>query len=75
MINDSLLTPTISPGLSSSGSTRPGTGKKIVYLLEVFTTTHFLIFFTPLVPSSSSIALSSISKTSMIFETKYGSFF
>ena len=39
-IYESLLTPTSSPGLSSDESTSPGTGKKMVFLVLVLTTTH-----------------------------------
>lgn len=37
---ESLLTPTSSPGLSSEESTNPGTGRKMVFLVLVLTTTH-----------------------------------
>eukprot|EP00967_Tisochrysis_lutea_P142508 scaffold263382_cov32-Tisochrysis_lutea.AAC.1 len=37
---ESLLTPTKSAGFSFSGSTSPGTGRKIVWRVEVFNTQH-----------------------------------
>lgn len=39
-IYESLLTPTNSPGLNSAESTSPGTGRKMVFLVLVFTTIH-----------------------------------
>lgn len=37
---ESLLTPTSYPGFNSLLSTSPGTGKNIVFLVLVLTTTH-----------------------------------
>lgn len=70
---ESLLTPTSSPGLSSEESTRPGTGRKIVFLVLVLTTMHLSSG-----PSSGSIWDSisfsgSISSISTTFETSQGS--
>lgn len=51
----SLLTPTSSPGLRSSESTSPGTGKNTVFLVLVLMTRHLPSgFYSGLVPSSSS---------------------
>jgi hypothetical protein len=69
----SLFTPTNSPGFNSSGSTSPIIGKKMVYLVEVFTTTHFPLIYesrSKVPPSSYSYSSGSTSRISTIFETR-----
>lgn len=40
-----LLTPTRSPGLSAAASTRPTTGRKTVWRVDVLSTTHLPVVF------------------------------
>ena len=72
----SLFTPTNSKGFSSSGSTKPILGKKIVALVEVFIIApfeFFLVFSECFNPEpSSSCSIFSKSNISEIVETKWG---
>lgn len=67
---ESLLTPTSSPGLSNELSTRPGIGKKTVFLVLVLTTTHFSSGFSS--GSTSSSSSGSISRISTTLLTNQG---
>mmetsp|Transcript_50005 Transcript_50005/g.99592 ORF Transcript_50005/g.99592 Transcript_50005/m.99592 type:complete len:319 (-) Transcript_50005:333-1289(-) len=70
---ESLLTPTRSAGLSFSGSTRPGTGRKMVCRVEVLSTQQVPLRCASksmLAPSSSGSSSSSMSSSSTTLATR-----
>mmetsp|Transcript_18923 Transcript_18923/g.54648 ORF Transcript_18923/g.54648 Transcript_18923/m.54648 type:complete len:251 (-) Transcript_18923:45-797(-) len=73
---ESLFTPTRSAGLRLSGSTRPGTGRKMVCLVDVLSTQHLPLRCASrsmFAPSSSGSSSGSMSSSSTTFATRYGS--
>lgn len=72
---ESLLTPIRSPGFSSSGSTRPIRGRKIVCRVEVLMTADLPTLVASrsiLAPSSADSAVGSRSRSSTTLPTRYG---